>query len=82
MLDEEEYLRFSPDYTDWNEEAGSPDELVLDYETLKKRSDQLEEMAEWSAAELDFPEEKSEEEQKKEDLKEENKERSARSEQT
>ena len=42
MLDEEEYLRFSPDYTDWNEEAGSPDELVLDYITLKKRSDQLE----------------------------------------
>jgi len=46
MLNEEEYLRFSPDYTDWNEEAGSPDELVLDYDTLKKRSDQLEEMAE------------------------------------
>ena len=70
MLDEEEYLRFSPDYTDWNEEAGSPDELVLDYITLKKRSDQLEEMAEWAAAELDFPEEKPEEEQKKENLKE------------
>ena len=69
MPGEEEHLRFSPDYTDWNEEAGSSDELVLDYDTLKKRSDQLEEMAEWNAAELDFPAEKTEEEQKQEDLK-------------
>ena len=36
MLDEGEYLCFSPDYTDWNEEANSPDELVLDYDSLKK----------------------------------------------
>lgn len=44
MIEEGEYLSPEPDFIDWNEEANAPDEFVLDYDFIKKRADQIEEM--------------------------------------
>lgn len=44
MIEEGEYLSPEPDFIDWNEETNAPDEFVLDYDFIKKRADQIEEM--------------------------------------
>ena len=44
MIEEGELLSPEPDFIDWNQEPNAPDEFVLDYDLIKKRADQIEEM--------------------------------------